>query len=401
MKEIPLDLSRRRMGVFPMQEIPLQTAWLVLSNNQISRVPDEIKRLQMIERLALNDNSISEVEEGFGQLSKLTWVDMTRNNLKGLPSNLYFNKLVGLGLSENDFEEIPQCVFNFKSLKKFGFFSNRIKFISPKIENLRNLVKLDLSNNLIEELPDEICCLNNLSWLNLSNNKLKKLPSNFGMLVNLEELGLGNNSLEEIPDMSNIKRLRIFSAFNNKIKSFDIKSSSIRKIDLSNNQIKKFPECLLKIRNLHTLSLKNNLVQEISTRKIVSSNIRSIDLRFNMLNSIPLKFLKSIENCQVLLLEGNKFSIRKDSFPQIPSLHNICMNNYINSPRKIDRKVENRNSICDSCCRIFVSKSIKMYFLASLDPGEKFCLEEEVCSNKCYLNSIEMKSSGDAFCNLI
>lgn len=398
MREAPLDLSRRRIENIPFSDIPANTAWLILSNNVIRRIPREIEKFRKVERLALNDNSISEVSESLQVLSRLSWVDMTRNRLKTLPSGLAFTHLVGLGLSENEFEEIPECVYNFQALRKFGFFANKIRFVSPRIQNLRNLVKLDLSNNLIEELPDEICTLRSLAWLNISNNKLKRLPKNFGELVNLEELGLGNNCLEHLPSLSNMKRLKVLSAFGNELREFAIESQSVRKVDLSGNRLECFPTCLLRVPTLHTVSLKNNAIEKIAMRSAERSNLRSVDIRFNKLKSLPLKFLKSIEGCQALLLEGNDFTIKKDVFPDIPSLQSICLGKYINTDIKAENSVRSK-SVCDCCGRFFVSEPIKMYFLASLEHEDKFCLEEEVCTNRCYVDSIKIKSCRSIFCS--
>lgn len=391
-----MDLSRRGIEAFPL-DVPPSTAWLILSNNMITRVPSEVRALERIERLALNDNSIAEVEEGLGELSRLSWIDMTRNNLKTLPRSLFFRRLVGLGLSENEFEEVPECVFNFKALRKFGFFANKVRFVSPRIQNLQNLVKLDLSNNLIEELPDEICLLKSLTWLNISSNKLKRLPPQFGDLENLEELGLGNNALQSIPRLHKMKALRVFSAFNNEIEDFEICSESLWKADLSNNKLRRFPKSLLKSPALHTLSLRNNQIEEICLERVLCSNLRSIDLRSNRLKSIPLKFLRSVESCQALLLEGNNFTPAKDVFPQIPTLQSVCLSL---CPRMFPEKTEAWN-VCDTCGRLFANEPIRMYFLASLEPEEKFCLEEEVCTSRCYLNSIKAKTGEDLFCSRI
>lgn len=399
MKNGPFDLSRRGIVRVPFAEIPATTAWLVLSNNLIRQIPREIEGLAKIERLAINDNSIAEISDGFAALSRLSWVDMTRNNLKTLPANLVFPRLVGLGLSENEFEEVPDCIFSFTALRKFGFFANRIRFVSPKIQNLQSLVKLDLSNNVLESLPDELCALRSLTWLNVSNNRLKALPARLGDLVNLEELGLGNNNLASLPCLDAMTRLRVLSAFNNEIATFAAGAGALRKVDLSNNRIARFPNSLLKIPNLHTLSLKNNLVARISVKKVQKSNLRSIDLRFNKIDAIPLKFLRSIERCQALLLDGNDFAVKKDFFPAVPSLQSICLSRYANSAAGAC-EIGPRN-VCDCCARVFVNAPIKMYFLASLEPHEKFCLEEDVCSSACYLNSIKIKSARDAFCNRI
>lgn len=100
-----------------------------------------------------------------------------------------------LGLSENEFETIPDCVYKFRNMRKFGFFSNRI----TSTRNLKDIVKVDLSNNKLESLPDQFCLLVNISWLNLSNNRLQHLPLDITRLTKLKKLCLGTNNLTELP----------------------------------------------------------------------------------------------------------------------------------------------------------------------------------------------------------
>lgn len=391
MKDYPLDFSCKGYSEIPFSLITEETTWLVLSYNKIDRIPKEISKVENLERLALNDNYVEEIDPSLADLKNLNWLDLTRNKLSKLPQNLFLFNLLGLGLSENNFEEIPECIFRFIRLRKFGFFYNRIKVISPSIQFLVNLMKLDLSNNSIEELPEEICKLRNLTWLNLSHNKIKRLPNNFGNLTKLEELGLGKNNLEELPNMNDLGQLRILSLFSNKIRNFQIEAFTIKKIDLSNNSLRIFPNCVLNISNLEMVNLKNNKINQILLKNPLSSNLKSIDLSNNLLEFIPFKFIKSIEKCAIINLDNNPFKKPEDIFPQIPSLKELCLSKYSNTGSRAERMVKPKY-MCDFCYRMFVYIPVCVYYKAFMENGDSFVLKEELCKSRCYLGSVRCKN---------
>lgn len=251
-----LDLSKNNLS-----EIPItyrRVHWLILSNNNLINIKN-IQYYKDVTRLALNDNYLIRLESGINALANLNWLDLTRNRLSELPF-INLKNLNGLGLSENNFDRIPSCVFNLINLRKFGFFSNRLKVISPLIGNLINLTKLDLSNNHIKALPKELFGLKKLTWLNLSNNQIKSVDG-INNLVQLEELGLGNNQIEEV-DIT-LNNLKILPLFNNKIQKIRIRMCRIEKLDFSDNQIEHFDWRVLECKKLRYLNLKNNKIKEI------------------------------------------------------------------------------------------------------------------------------------------
>jgi leucine-rich repeat protein SHOC2 len=128
----PLDLSKGNHKTIP-GNIPINFTWIILSNNEITEIPSYISELKNLERLSLSDNYINLVSPNFAKLNNLTWLDLTRNNLNSLP-NLRFPKLVGLGLSENQFEEMPECVYNFIDLKNLDSSVIKLSFYHQKFK---------------------------------------------------------------------------------------------------------------------------------------------------------------------------------------------------------------------------------------------------------------------------
>mgnify|MGYP006283710741 FL=1 len=151
--------------------------------------------------------------------------------------------------------------------------------------------KLDLSNLGIKELDQikKLDSLKNLEVLDLSHNKIKKI-SNLGHLSKLEELNLAHNSITTISGIDKLKNLKTLNLSHNNISEitgiyslFKLKELNLRnnnlshipnllkylaelaKINLAQNEIKKFPESLrhfvimdeFKVNKYITLKLEN------------------------------------------------------------------------------------------------------------------------------------------------
>lgn len=380
-----LDLSEHELYHIPEEAFNEHLTWLILTGNKIRDIPESIGMLRNLTRLAINDNRLEKVSSALAGLQYLNWMDLTRNRLRDLPVSLYKLPITGLGLSENEFQEIPQCVLRMRTLRKFGFFSNRVRKIPPSIGNLVNLIKIDLSNNFISELPGEFCELKNLTWLNLSNNCLKSLPSNFGNLENLEELGLGSNQLEELPDISNLTKLRILPLYKNKLRRVCLRNlKSIEKLDLSENQITEFPTEIVYLSSLKYLNLRTNKIKEIDLDvHSIISNISLIDVAENEIEYFPMKFFKIFGGLATIRINYNSYKYPRDIFPKtLNSLHLMVVNRILNLKNDATAKYA-----CDVCFKFFVSEPFYAFRLSSLGDGHTFTLKKTICSLNCYLST--------------
>lgn len=312
-----LEQQRKQLKSFPISSIPNEITSITANNNLIKRIPN-ITEYNNLKRLALNNNEIIEIDKSIRKLRQLSWLDLTRNKLNELPKEMEELNLLGFGLSENKFKEIPKCVLKMKKLQKFGFFSNYLIKIPCELFNLKELTKLDLSSNQLTEIPIEILNLKKLTWLNLSNNKLKRIP-NLSALEFLEELGLGNNCLVELPFLTN-KNLKILPIYRNKLKGIKIHLENIKKLDFSENFI---DNPIIYAPNCSYLNLRNNKIKEF---KIFVPQNCLVDLRENNLKEIPLKFYR-LTKLGGLKFNENPFSTPKKQFKEeYLSLKQISLN---------------------------------------------------------------------------
>ncbi len=138
-------------------------------------------------------------KEIFDMAETLEVLDLTDNNLSKLPND--FGKLKNLKilfLSNNLFEEVPMVLANCPNLSMIGFRNNNIKSLAENALPLSTRW-LILTDNELETLPESIGDLTLLQKCMLSGNKLSSLPQSIGRCHNLELLRIAVNTLGSLP----------------------------------------------------------------------------------------------------------------------------------------------------------------------------------------------------------
>lgn len=122
--------------------------------------------------------------------------------------------------NDSEYEEFPEVIFEFRSLKSLAIFGNDCDFIRESnpckhisviprdILYLKQLEVLFLPTNRIKKLPEYLKDLDKLRVLDLTFNRGIDI-SNIGQLSNLEELYLNDCNLQSLPDnLGNLKKLK-------------------------------------------------------------------------------------------------------------------------------------------------------------------------------------------------
>uniref|UniRef100_A0A0E0JXM4 non-specific serine/threonine protein kinase n=1 Tax=Oryza punctata TaxID=4537 RepID=A0A0E0JXM4_ORYPU len=150
--------------------------------------------------LAYNPFKPGPVPKEFGNLTKLTYLWLSRMNITGtIPDDLSsLTELTLLDLSQNKMQgQIPEWVLKLKKLEiLYLFASNFSGEIGPNITAL-NLQELDLSmNKLSGSIPEDIANLKKLRLLFLYYNQLTgPIPAGVGVMPNLTDIRLFDNKL--------------------------------------------------------------------------------------------------------------------------------------------------------------------------------------------------------------
>jgi hypothetical protein len=112
-----------------------------------------------------------------------------------LPENLKkLDKLRHLALMENNLTEIPAIVYELKSLESLNLYWNKISTISDSIKNLAQLDTLILGENALKSFPEAIGELKNLKYFQFyPNDSLRTIPTSITALTPLTLNAASNN----------------------------------------------------------------------------------------------------------------------------------------------------------------------------------------------------------------
>jgi Leucine-rich repeat (LRR) protein len=186
-----------------LQQLPVGTfpGLLVLdaSKNEIGELAGEfLNGCERLQRLHLANNRITYVAPNtFDQLTQLTELDLSHNNLTQLEGDLsVLQALQTLDLSYNKLEwlgrlpqGLDQCMLAFNRLSSLE---------GLELHNLSQLSTLNISDNKIEELPESVGLCAGLKALDAGNNDMRTLPSSLGYLAQLTRISLQGNPLKTI-----------------------------------------------------------------------------------------------------------------------------------------------------------------------------------------------------------
>jgi len=101
-------------------------------------------------------------------------------------------KMCGIGILNNKLNILPAEIGNLTALTWLNLSSNKLTSLPSEIGNLSALTWLNLYYNQLTSLPPEIGDLTALTELRLAVNQLTSVPSEIGNLTVLTELFLSN-----------------------------------------------------------------------------------------------------------------------------------------------------------------------------------------------------------------
>ncbi|MGB1251762.1 MAG: leucine-rich repeat domain-containing protein, partial [Candidatus Promineifilaceae bacterium] len=172
---------------------------ITCTNNQIQRI-----------RLRAN-NLQGAISSDFTNLSSLTALDLSKNQLTTVPDFSGFSSLTELFLYTNQLTTVPDFS-NLPSLTLLHLFDNQLTLV-PDFSDLPSLTLLNLGTNQLTTVLD-FSNFPSLTELNLSENQLTTVP-NFSGLSSLTILYLHRNELTTVPDFSGLPSLKRLTLSNN------------------------------------------------------------------------------------------------------------------------------------------------------------------------------------------
>ncbi|CAL4954629.1 unnamed protein product [Urochloa decumbens] len=266
--------------------------------------------------------------DAVGNLSGLTYLDVTNNNITGaFPKAALYRcaSLQHLSLSMNRFGgALPADIGTGLAASLTTLFLDNNQFngsIPASLSELRNLQTLGLNDNRFAgKIPAALSQLTSLQELYLANNPFDagQLPASFKNLTSLVSLWASNCSLVgDFPSFVwSLEKLQLLFLYTNSITGDLVipdgfAATSLAKIDLSQNKISGvIPEVLGKLQNLTLLTLfQNNFSGEIPASIGWLPSLTRLKLFANRLNgTLPPELGKHSPGLYYVEIDDNELS---------------------------------------------------------------------------------------------
>lgn len=151
---------------------------LNLGTNQIQMLPDDLQWLVNLEVLILSNNQLRRIPRVIGHLKKLRVLDLEENRIEVLPSEIeHLRTLERLILQSNNLTTLPRSIGHLHNLIFLSCGENDIQYIPTEIGTLENLEQLYLNDNInLHSLPYELVLCQSLQIMNIDNCPLTSIP---------------------------------------------------------------------------------------------------------------------------------------------------------------------------------------------------------------------------------
>jgi len=263
-----------------------------LRRNDLSALPDGFGRLNRLITLDLAGNGLSTLPESIEGLAFVNSIDLSDNRLTSLP-NTFGNllRLRFLYLNRNTISYLPESIGDLSRLEVLELDFNGTLALPESIGNLSLLTRLLLADNRLPEIPATIGGLVKLNLLDLRNNFVTAIPGSLGNMTNLVSLDLSGNSISELPEsIKNLSKLEVLNVFRNELLEFPESIgtlSALKVINYGGNNISKVPDNIGDLTRLKELYLNDNNLFDIPESIGRLINLESLWLYNNNLTYLP------------------------------------------------------------------------------------------------------------------
>jgi Leucine-rich repeat (LRR) protein len=229
---------------------------------------------------------------------------------------------MGICFSDNDEKEIQNRFDNGKITKVYKLDNLNLKSLNQlnkyQISGIINV--LSAKNNSLKELTQEFFDkIIEIKKINLSFNEFKEFPNiPVNLTSSIKILDLSNNQIEEIPILiSKFIKIKELNLSTNKINSIPNDLTNLKELEtlnLSNNNINSFSNNLISLEQLSFLNISKNKISIIPEKNWDKSKLIQLDLSYNKISKIPDEIFGQ-SKITILKLKGNNLTISdiKDS----------------------------------------------------------------------------------------
>lgn len=157
---------------FPVEifELADSLELLVLSNNDLSTLPEDFGRLKKLKRVFFNNNAFETFPSVLADCPQLSMISFKSNLIKTIDPGTLSPAIRWLILTDNQLEALPADIGQLSKLQKLMLAGNRLKSLPETLANCENLELIRLSANQLQEMPRWLLSLPRLSWLAYAGN---------------------------------------------------------------------------------------------------------------------------------------------------------------------------------------------------------------------------------------
>ncbi|MCH2045600.1 MAG: leucine-rich repeat domain-containing protein [Saprospiraceae bacterium] len=136
----------------------------------------ELQRASSIYEIDISGQDVEAVSEKIAILNSLEYIYMDNNSLKKLPKSMKkLKSLNELSIAGNKLQnDIPDVIGELTQLTKLDLSENELQELPSEILQLKNLEVLDLRYNQLSDLPEPLKKLENLKTVYIGNNDFDK-----------------------------------------------------------------------------------------------------------------------------------------------------------------------------------------------------------------------------------
>ena len=310
-KKEKIDLKGRGLTGLPATIGGLHCKELILCENDLTVLPPEIGKLDTVEILDANNNRLNSLPEEIGDLKTLTQLYLAHNKLFFMPLTPKLGQLCNLQLlvlSDNKLDELPRELSQCSALTSLDLSENALKTLPPEFGRLENMTTLNLANNQLRQLPSEVGNMRSLSELLLTHNLLMQVPPEIANMRSLKTLRLGFNKLSEVPPtISQLSTLEDLELRDNpglvEIPSLE-GLNQLNRLSLRNLQLTTIPG-LASLVSLTDLDLRDNFKLGCVPDDIANLvNLKKLDLYGCGIKTVP-SFIGNLRQLESLDLRKN------------------------------------------------------------------------------------------------
>lgn len=344
-------------------QVPDQVKVLGLRGQNLKFISPLIKNFSHLEVLDVSNNSITKIPDEVWQIRSLRHLDVSNNQIEHLELSdkvklVNFNAPDILNLNDNKLARFSIEPKSISKVRDLRIARNHLQSFTISGDDGYALERLDLSGNQLHSL-NHLEVLSNLIHLNLSGNRLTHVQTRKSLSI-LETVNLKNNMLTVWPETvlrsavlssvdlsgNEIEKLPVSIFLPDSIKLLDVSLNNIHPVDLNKHQnISRLNESMCPNRDrqkpyliktiFSRLSGSFDLVTDLNLSGLALAtvpvelqflrNLKSLDLSHNKLATLPLWF-DQLQTLEELDLRSNHFESQPEILRRLPRLKEITWN---------------------------------------------------------------------------